>query len=598
MKQFLARHRDRIMGVISGFDRVLFRGLLRSLSYPQGLERFLGHKGVLLKNFGEYVEDATTRVKQASLAHAEKLDRPIRYLASSEIRKEDVARRILEKHPIDEGLICVLSCVEPCQTYELRRSKTEPLQLALRHGKCLHLYHYFLHPKFGFMHVRLQTWFPFTVQVCINGRLWLGRQLVAAGVDHVQSRNCFLWIDDSDHAQRLLDEQLSHDWPRRLDGLAREVNPALRDIVGPEPPQYYWCARQTEWATDVMFVDQASLGRIYPAIVHHAMVHTSCGDAMRFLGRRVHGNFQGEIVSDFKNRPEGIRVKHTVGWNSLKLYDKEGSVLRAETTMNDPSQFTVLRPAKGSRMLVRQPLRKSVVDLHRRAQVCQAANERYLDHFASLDDDASLLSLVSTVCSPAQFRGRRVRGLRPWAEHDSALLRAVNDGAFALRGFRNADIAARLFPTRARNQIEQSCRRARVTRVLQMLRAHSLIRRVPRSRRYMVTPTGRRIINLILTALAAPVANIAPRVDDDKVVLESFRHRDLAALIFKPSRAPRPSSTEQAKITRLLRALSVHELVRRRPGTHRYELTPPGKRLIAAFVERRQLATKRRRIPA
>ena len=61
---------------------------------------------------------------------------------------------------------------------------------------------------------------------------------------------------------------------------------------------------------------------------------------MRFLGckvptqaGRVRGDFKGEIISDMKHRPEGIRVKHSLGGNSIKLYDKQGSVLRVETTL-------------------------------------------------------------------------------------------------------------------------------------------------------------------------------------------------------------------------------------------------------------------------
>jgi hypothetical protein len=60
---------------------------------------------------------------------------------------------------------------------------------------------------------------------------------------------------------------------------------------------------------------------IYPALVLHGMQTFSSGDVMRFLGRKPHGHFEGEIVSDFKNRPEGIRIKHRVDDNSVKAYE-------------------------------------------------------------------------------------------------------------------------------------------------------------------------------------------------------------------------------------------------------------------------------------
>jgi hypothetical protein len=69
---------------------------------------------------------------------------------------------------------------------------------------------------------------------------------------------------------------------------------------------------------------------------------------MRFLGRwvpattgRVYGQFDGEIISDIKHRPEGVRIKHSLNGNSIKLYDKQGSLLRVETTINHTEQFKV-----------------------------------------------------------------------------------------------------------------------------------------------------------------------------------------------------------------------------------------------------------------
>ena len=136
--------------------------------------------------------------------------------------------------------------------------------------------------------------------------------------------------------------------------------------------------------------------------------------------KRLHGAFQGEIVSDFKDRPEGVRVKHSVGRNSVKIYDKEGSVLRVETTVNDASQIQVVRPRRKDGKLARQELRRSVVDLGRRAEACQRVNDRYLDHFAIVAEDRKLAGLLEGICSAAKFKGRRVRSLKPWSPNSSS----------------------------------------------------------------------------------------------------------------------------------------------------------------------------------
>ena len=116
------------------------------------------------------------------------------------------------------------------------------------------------------------------------------------------------------------------------------------------PPQdYYWTSEQTEWATDVVFRDAAALAELYPLLTRHGIETFQSPDVMRFLGHKMpahgglHGRFAGEIVSDLKQRPEGVRIKHRAGRNALKMYDKFGSVLRVETTLNDPQGLKVLR---------------------------------------------------------------------------------------------------------------------------------------------------------------------------------------------------------------------------------------------------------------
>ena len=219
------------------------------------------------------------------------------------------------------------------------------LELRYQKRKCVHLYHYQVHPVFGFLHARIQTWFPFNVQVCLNGREWLARQMERAGVRFKRHDNCFTWLEDAECAQRLMQKQLAVDWKRALTAIARTLNPLHRSIFRHWPMDYYWSAYQSEWATDLCFRDPSTLARIYPPLVSHAMHHFQSPDVMRFLCQKApHGNFTGELVTSFKDRAEGVRVKHWVGGNSIKMYDKGGSVLRVETTIAKTPDFKVFRP--------------------------------------------------------------------------------------------------------------------------------------------------------------------------------------------------------------------------------------------------------------
>ena len=513
MEKFVARYRSLVTGVLSGFDRLVFRGHLLPLVRPQGMYFFLEDAGVRLLDFKEYVVRTTERIKSASLAEAQKLGRPVCYLDSPTINKEEFVRRLVRKHPVEQGLICVLKALEPCVTFEYHRSQDHKERgLKLRPSKCLHLYKYFLHPRFGLLNARLQTWFPFNIQICMNGRAWLARQLQRRGrSDFKRADNCFTWLADPALAQRLMNGQLTTNWPRALDAIARSLNPLHHEIFRPRPMDYYWSAYQTEWATDVMFKDPRSLAEVYPRLVHHAMHHFQSPDVMRFLGRKAHGNFIGELVTSFKDRPEGVRIKHWVRGNSVKMYDKAGSILRVETTVAQTADFKVFRPRQDrpDGKLAWLPLRKGVADLHRRAQVSQRANSTYLEALAAVDDDAPLSQLLDRVSRPATYHGRRVRALRVGDPADLALFQAISRGEFTTAGFRNRELRFLLYPaTRHAPPPEARRSAARVSRQLRLLRAHGLIHKIPNSYRYRLTSTGHLVTAALFAARNATLKQL------------------------------------------------------------------------------------------
>jgi hypothetical protein len=303
MKEFIAKHREQVVGVLSGFDRLVFRGTLRRIAYAEGMKWYLAAKNVLLKEFGGHVEAVSKRLQEASLSQARVLGRAVEYLSSSRTKKDEKARRITNEEGITEGLVCVLRSVEPCRGFKIRGDReTKKLELEAQNRKCLYLYHYQIHPVFGFMHARIQTWFPFSIQVVINGREWLAREMDRAGLEYIRQRNCFPWIADWAHAQRLMDRQVKANWPRLLNRLARELNPIHSEIFGDFPANYYWSTHQSEWATDVIFRDREALRRLYPRLLNHGMTTFGSADVMRYLGRRiplsgaVPKQFGGEVV--------------------------------------------------------------------------------------------------------------------------------------------------------------------------------------------------------------------------------------------------------------------------------------------------------------
>jgi len=312
-------------------------------------------------------------------------------------------------------------------------------------------------------------------------------------------------------AQRLMDEQLETDWPAALTAIARSLNPLHDEIFEPWPMDYYWSGYQTEWATDVLFKDPKSLAAIYPALVRHATHHFQSPDVMRFLARKSPGNFIGEITTSFKDRAEGVRVKHWVRGNSIKMYDKAGSILRIETTIANPADFKVYRPRHDDSegRLEWRPLRKGVADLHRRAELSQRSNERYLDALAAVDAAAPCSRLFDVVSRPVIHNYRRFRALRIGDPDDLAVLRAISRGEFATAGFRNRDIRYLTNPASRHAQPPLSRRlAAKITRRFRLLRAHGIIRKLPKTQRYVLTERGRLLTAALFACRDANVRQL------------------------------------------------------------------------------------------
>lgn len=517
-ESFLAQFGEHVIGFLSGFDRLRFRATLRPLFQPGGLEIYLSSCRVLIKDFSSFAQQLTDRIKQGAYELFRKAGRPVQYLSNNETSKEALAQELAQNNGLRQGALVLFACVEPCLSFHIRGDRqAKRIRLVLEHSKCTHLYHYYQHPEFGLMHVRVQTWFPFTVDICLNGRQWLAHQMDQAGIAYRQCDNCFVWVEDFVEAQKLLDYQLRSDWPALLQKLLILAHPLQAEITGAmRGLSYYWSASQTEFATDIVFDHAQSLQRLYPHFLLHGIRSFQSPDVLRFLGKKLNAstgkvpaNFKGQVTSSLKERPEGVRLRHTVNGNSLKMYDKYGNILRLETTVIHPEEFKVYRPKEGDPEGPKawRKLRRGVADLHRRAQVSQAANDRYLVALASVTGSNSLHQEAASVCQPVLYHTRRYRALNPLSEQDYALLQAVSQGQFTLSGLRNSDLRAELYKP-AKDPLLRRRHAAAITRKLTLLRAHGLLRKTPHSHRYQLTPKGRRIITALLVACHADVEQL------------------------------------------------------------------------------------------
>lgn len=145
--------------------------------------------------------------------------------------------------------------------------------------------------------------------------------------------------------------------------------------------------------------------------------------------------------------------------------------------------------------------------MRRRTEVSHAATQRYAEALAAFHSPRPLRELIDPLCRRVLFKGKKIRAFRPLDPDDQRLLKTIACGDYALNGFRNRDLRAKLYPE-TKDQTEKQRASGRVTRMLQLLRAHALIKKVPHTHRYQITEKGREIVAALSTIRQAPVEAI------------------------------------------------------------------------------------------
>ena len=496
MCKMVDQYSDKIKGTFSFFDRMIINGYLNPLMNEHSRSDALGQLGVLYKNYKDYFMRVTNSIIKQIEDSAAKLERPVIYLSSSKQKKEDIAKSELASSPVEDGLICVLKTLETCKTAKVYGSDDGKLVVKSTYTKCLHFYLYYLDKVFGFMFVKIQTWFPFTIQVYINGREMMKSVFDKNHIIYHCYDNSFTDLSNVSKVQKLADKFNSKKLCRQLDRFAKSINPFLATVQKTFGQGYNWCVHQCEFATDKMFKERKFLEDIYPSLVGHAFYDFTVTDVFTFMGRKPDPRFLGEAVSDYKSRPVGCRVKFKLNANSIKMYDK-CSVLRIETTINNPREFKVYadvhhRDGKVSKRW--KPMGKSICNLYRYAEVSKICNERFIDAMTDIVSVKSTLDEISRICTEKTVNWKRITGFNVWSSDFVKIMETICDGKYFVNGFRNKDIAKIIFP----NFESAKKRSAKTSRLLKKLRLHGLIKKVPKSRRYLVTSKGHRTMGALL----------------------------------------------------------------------------------------------------
>jgi len=489
MASLLERYASRIAGVLSCYDRVIITGTLPGICYGEGMARHLRSQGVRLFDYPRFCKPLCDQVRARAEAVAAENGLQIEYIRSARaFRKEDRIREILRQRGEHPGLVHIFSVMETCPSFiPWHDKRTGKTTLRSKDAKCVHYYFYFIDPTFGLCHLRVPTWAPFRLQFYCNGHHWLANQMRKRGLCFTVLDNTFVGISDWPAAQEIADQFPVAQLHRLLDRLAKQYCPPSSRFEH----SYHWSLSQVEYATDIVFQRQDDLRPLYDALVRTAVHAVKPAHVATFLGRKLHVLYQGDLGNDFHTRVEGTCIKHHMGPAAIKLYDKQGLVMRIETTVNEVRFFRHHRQVEhrdGSREMKFAPMQKTIYSLPPLRELLLAANRRYLAFLSDLIDPSGAVRDVEKLAEPVRHNHRTYRGFNVFSKADLTALWALCDGKHAISGITNRMLRRAL----------ASLSSAQVSRLLKRLRLHGVIKKIGKTYKYYFTAMGRR---LILTAL-------------------------------------------------------------------------------------------------
>lgn len=483
------KYGDDLHGVLNCYDRVIITGHVQQWCYAQAMTSYLYQHEIRIFDYTKFVEPLRESVRANAETMAKENGMEIEFVRRSKrFRKEKRIKQILKERGDRPGLVHIFSAMESCPAYRPWHDKpTGKTYVKATSGKCLHYYFYFIDEDLGLCYLRVPTWSPFRLQFYFNGHNWLASQLKQKGIGFELQDNAFLQIDDFEIANQLAAQLNIEQLHAKLDRCAQQYCPVIHELN----LRHNWSIMQAEFATDLVFKRQSTLQAFYPLLLETLIQAVKPVDIATFLGRKLHGNYQGEMGNRFNVHWLGSRIRHQMGPVSIKMYDKFNIVLRIETTVNQVSFFKQYRQVNhrdGSTSMRWAPMKKTIYSLPPLQETLQAANQRYRKFVSEIDTSEVGVEKLHCLAETKEINRRRHKGFNLFSQEDASLFRTLLRGEFFISGFTNKALR-QLLPHKNSGQI---------TRLLKRLRVHSLIKRVGRTYKYYLTEFGRQVIVMAL----------------------------------------------------------------------------------------------------
>jgi hypothetical protein len=471
---------DHTVLEIESIDRMYLNVWVPRLTYGAGVQGFfVGHRGHHFASTA--LMDPITKAFVADI-RGFVAARGLELVSFGKERKDDVAQEFLARFSGAEGVLFVGRAQEKALVWRTQRRYNqagEPYAWLVRSTAFInYFYFYCLDEDFGPFFIKFSTYFPYTAKLCINGNEWAKRQAAKAGIGFEALDNGFAAVDDAAGLQAICDRL----GPEQIDALLRKW---LRILPNPFTDEdeaagyrYEPSILQAEFSLTQM-LDAPVSGRIFFEQVIRDNLDIGRPDHVTLIfdrrilngrKRKTPGRFRTRVITDGVIPSLHVDYKNT----KVKQYYKQERALRTETTINNPHDFGVTKRLT------------SLPDLR---QLGFSANRRLLGVQTISHDPIRGAKAFADLTAPVVTdSGTRIPGLRFGDTRVHALLQALLVHRLLPYGFTNRELRTLIAPLLGTTA--EHITAGQITYDLRRLRAHGLIERIPRTRRYTVTDTG------------------------------------------------------------------------------------------------------------
>ena len=473
---------DHVTFEVECIDRMYLNVWVPRLAYGGGVAGFfVGHRGNIYASTALMDPMSKTFVANIRNFIAARGVELVHFAKGQ--RKDDVTQQVLTEFIGDEGVLYVGRAQEKSNVWHTQRRYNPATGgsyawLVRSTAFINFFYFYCVDDDFGPFFLKFSTYFPFTAKLCVNGNEWAKRQAAKAGIGFTALDNGFAAVDDADRLQAICDGfGAAH-----IDALLRKWLKILPNpfTVADEAAGYrYECSiLQAEFSLTQM-LDRPVSGRIFFEQVLHDNLDIGRPDQIGLVfDRRIIRKGRNATPGRFRTRviTDGVTPSLHVDYKNSKIkqYHKEGRAIRTEATINDTRDFGIS---------------KRLTNLAALRQIGFPANRRLLGVQRISHDPIRGAQAFTDLTSPiVTTEGTRIPGLRFGDTRVHALLQALLIHRLLPHGFTNRDLRTLIAPLLGHNPEDITA--GKMTYDLRRLRAHGLIQRIPKTRRYQVSDIG------------------------------------------------------------------------------------------------------------